>query len=140
MKRDNMEQHQKILALGISIMLFCMAFPFIVTSIRGPLLETPPIVFIILLFTGFAIILYGLVKWQIYREQGPVVKDERTQKIFDKSRSYTLYITIPFIIIIVGLYQALNIELNYGIVWIVIIQVAITQIIFKWYFNRKKNL
>ena len=140
MKGDNMEQHRIIGFIGAFLMIFCLVFPFIVISIRGPLLETPPILIFILIITGFALVLYGLCKEHIYRSQGAIVKDERTRKIRDKSRSYTLYVTIPFIIIVVSLYRAVNLELNYGIVWLVILQVVITQIIFRLYLNKKKDL
>jgi hypothetical protein len=140
MNGDKMEQYQKILALGMGIMIFAFIFPFIVITIGGPLHETPPSILFILLITGFAIVIYGWYKWFIYREQGHAIKDERTQKIWDKSRSYTLYVTIPFIMILISFYRLQNLELNYSIVWLVILQIAITQIIFRWYLNKKKNL
>ena len=136
-----MEQYQKILTLGIGIMIFCFAFPFIVINIRGPLLETPPILHIIFLFIGFAIILYGLIKWQMYREKGHVVKDERIQKIGDKSRSYTLYITVFFILLLLSLYHSKILDIDIiEIGWLVIIQVTITFIVLRWYLNKKKDL
>ena len=121
-------------------MIFCFALPLIIITVRGPLLDTPPILSVILIFTGFAITLYGLCKWQMYREQGCIAKDERVRKIWDKSRSYTLCVTLPFVILIIGLDRAINLELKYGVVWLIIIQVAFTQIIFRWYLNKKKDL
>lgn len=135
-----METYQKISALGMGLMILCLALPFIIIKIGGPLLDTPPVLYIILVIAAFVTFFYGFYRWQMYLKQGNIIKDERVQKIWDKSRSYTLYVTIPFIGVIVGLYREMNLELNNSIAWLVIIQVVITQLIFRWYFNKKKDI
>jgi hypothetical protein len=145
MKGDNMERHRIMGAIGVILMIFiCFILPSIITEIGDPFRGMPTLVpaalILALIISAFVLIIYAICIEENYRLKGTIVKDERTQKILNKSRSYTLSVTIIFlaILIVISQYQIIHLELKD--IWLpVLIQIAITVIILKLYFGKKKD-
>jgi len=135
-----MEKNRIIWFLGIILMIMPLIILFIFIGDKDSMLYTYPYVVYIPLIIGLLLFIYGAINDKMIRTYYMVKKDERVQKIHDRSRSYSLYITIPFLFLIISLVRMEILPLNFIIVWLVGLQIGISYFIFKWYLNRKKNL
>jgi hypothetical protein len=131
-----MEKHRIILATGLFLIVSPIILAYVIVNVGGPLQSLSPITAFILLFSGIVLFIYGTTKEIILKSKGVIVDDERTKKIKYKARSYTLTITIFFIMLLFMLnhYEIIDLELIH-MFWIIVVVVAITQLFFYWLLN-----
>ena len=141
MNGDNMEKNRIMWLIGVIFMIMPIAIIFTLYKENRNFLYTNIYIVFIPIIIGLLLMVYGLFTDKKFISTYKTCGDERTRKLTYKSRSYTLSITIIFLGILMGLshYQIIRLDLR-DIWWPVLIQIAITQIILRFYFNKKKDL
>ncbi len=141
MNGDNMEKNRIMWLIGVIFMIMPIVIIFILYKENKNFLYNNIYIVFIPLIIGLLFMTYGLFTDKKFLSSLRTYGDERTRKLTYKSRSYTLSITIIFLAILMGLshYEIMNLELK-DIWWPVLIQIAITSLILRYYFNKKKDL
>jgi hypothetical protein len=135
------EKNRIVWAIGIIFMIMPMILLFTLYKTRNSFILTYPYVMLIPLIIGLLLFIYGVINEKTLDLWKMQFNDERTKKIRYKTLSYSLPVTIVFIIILSILFQYKLIELELNdLVSLVLLQVGITGCIFQSYFRKKKDV